>query len=1725
MRPSIRASLVVVSAVLFAIAAGPALSAEAAPYVWVEAEEPASINFEDYWTGSDRAHLLSGDKWLAANFAANALAKQMPEGGFQFTYDLAAPEAGEYHAWARVGMEWIRSPFQWRIGDGEWREGPHQALTTNVMELKTWNEVAWLDLGKVQLKRGPAKLAVRYMEIGEGNKSLWIALDCFAFVTDPWVPEGRLKPGEQYDAEIDRQAAAHVFKFPEPVSGAARSELELNGPWQVARYDDTDMDADRFTPVQKVPAPDVYPLRWRGIELPGSQWSVDGLNLAHRTVYRTRADVPAGYKGRGFKLHFSGTNWIASVFVNGRLVGSHKGVWIPWDLDVSGHIQPGTTNEIAVAIKSSYYAVDAENYRAGTDVDYHRNRPYANHGGLMYVAPIYPSSKGDGDGRDYGIVNPVTLVAVGDAYTEDVFIRPSVRNKRLDVDVTVRNTADRARRFQVLCEAVHEGTGQVEKRFGPVDLSVPATATATVAVAGAWEAPKLWWPLPDPDLYRLRTSVTEAGKTIDVQEELFGFREVTIEGTALRINGVRRNVWNWVTVAGRPWNGETWLERFRGENDRFTRFSKNRKSSFFLPSREERLEFYDRNGIPGRLCSMIDGMFISFQLAYREELESDERVLAPNKVLWENFREHIDQLTRAYRNHPCVIFYQIENELVYINAMNRYGGEDLGKIEELMAEVIQVGRDNDPTRPYTVGGAGDLGGPCEINGPHYPTTGDDWYPENAYTLERYSEKITRYPWDREKPWIVGESAAGQALRYAPWMIGDEAFRSAQHADNGKAKYLRMLYGGYRWAGAAGFFPWDNLAHCEDARKIFSDLCVIPRRQTRRLYAGRHAELLFKVMNDTFSAEPVTFEWSYEIEGKRIAGDTAKLRIEPGSGQEQTLVINAPQTDRRLEGTLTLKVTQPGAPDFVDERIVPVLPVITKVNVAVPVAVLDRSGKAADFLAAAGVKFDRLEDLAGLKGRQGLLLIGPDTLSPTEALGRDLLAYAAAGNSVIVLEQQAPVAGANVPAPLTTSTHFGGYAHPAALGTPIFEDLGREDLIDWLDGHPTYQNVYRKPSQGGRSLAGVFAFSDGVIEYSPLIEMPCGTGVILLCQLRVGSKLGVEPAADVLLRNMVETYADYAPPSGVAAVYAPEDRQLVDNVRATGRFVESVADLRAALDASKYVAVVVDASKDNLSALAGLKAQADAFQQAGGWIMLNGLGPDGIGEFNAFMGTDHMVRPFRIERVTMERPDFSLAATLGCQDVALFGTKKMLHNRRWISGDTYSHVVDGRDFAPFCLMPDGPEDPFAYEPGFNDRDPYNMVNGMFVSDDWRYYYSVWIEEDEDHRELTFRLRRPDTLAQINIWSNDIYWAIQDMDVILDGDTANKVSVRLPVSSKVNEIKLPEPRRVEKTITFDVRSWQEVNQARPDVRLLGIDYLQFLRPEPPREAVFIDNVGGLVAYPRGKGGVFLNQTNFMADEPFEENAGKKQNLTGVILRNMGVGTESRALAVPGLNIRYSTLELTDYCNRYVAPAAGRTPWFGEEGMDLSNLRMGEQMYGDVLFHTVDYPTAPVPNCIMLSADQDLEGLPLKATGIKVGRKADFLFFLHGARVRRGISNRARAEIGGPRRRYELPAVMRYVLHYADGATVEAPVLLERHIDDWLQVTPHPLEGATVGAAVDLPKGGDRKGVLYSMQWKNPRPDVEIESIDVQLLEYMGDLYGGAGYGCSTALLAITLGQMAK
>ncbi len=1692
-------------------------SAPDAETIWIEAEGYSASNFSDQWevTSMGKPELLSGGQWLSRGVGKDEVAGIVPPGGVTLKYSVPVNRPGDYRLWARLGWFRSRADCQWRLGDGPWHNVSHEAPTTNLMEVGFFTEVSWSDLGNVRLDESTV-LEIRYPRVSDGKSRMLMALDCFAFAQGDFLPDGPFQPGQTYDDPADRAAADNVFTLPFNESDA-RNRVELTGPWQVARFDDPDMDRGTYEPIRELPA---GKLRWMGFDVPGNPWKKAPLVFGHRLMFRTKVRIPRASAGRSFLLHFSGTNWIASVFVNGRLAGTHKGVWVPWDLDITKYVRPGETNELAVAVKGTYYAFDMKAMGGGT-IHAARNRPLSRQKWTKWVAPMYPSTKGDGDGYQYGIVNPVTLVCAGPTYTADIFVKPSVRRHALNLEYTLRNVTDAPQTVQILAEAVNDRTGNVEASWPLPNTTVDARRQAKI-VSGdlSWKEPKLWWPKPDPDLYRLRMIVKQNDRILDVHEQTFGFREITIEGTGLLINGVRRNLWNWVDVARsdikRP---EDWVEAWRSEGSRFMRFSYGRKITQVLKTREDRLDFYDRNGVPGRLCTMIDGMFISYRLLDRTG-SGNERKVAPNKIVWENFREHMAQVARAYRNHPSIFLYQAENELVYINGMNIYGS-DLGLIEDEMNQVIEAGRAFDSTRPFTVGGGGDLSGRLEINAPHYPTASLDWYPENAYSIDHYATKIERWPWDRSKPWQVGECSFANHVGYGTLVAGSAASRSKQHAREAKAKYLRMLYGGYRWAGVSAFFPWDNLSEFDDAQMVFSDLCVIARKQTHRLFSGRANELLFKVMNDTLSDQPVTLGWSYQIGNQTVAQGSDQMRIKPGFGREVTLTIEAPKVAARTPGTLQIHLAQGEVGKFDDRWEVPILPTGRPIKAAGPLFVYERRNDLADYLRTAGLIVQSIRSLDELADRQGMLLVGPDRLSAEEAFGPQLLAFAVRGGRVICLEQATPASGAALPAPIRPTTRFGGYAHPSALGTPVFRDMGAEDLIDWEGDHPTYREAYQKPSQGAR----VMAVAGSSLELSPLLEVPCGKGVMVLCQLRVGAKLNVDPAANILLRNLLEVYGTYRPADGVTSVYAPGNTLLSERVNATGVLFESVETLADALDANRYRAFVLDATPENLAALRSLSDSVERFQDAGGWVMLVGVTREGLTAFNRLVGGTYQLRPFRLEKVTLSHNEHPLAATLSDADVAMLSPEQIMHSTYWVSPNTFSTVIDaGKDFAPFTCPPGAPLDSFIYKPTRDDHDPYNLVNGLMADDSWRYTRQFWIGEDGRTEDLVFKLHQPDRLESIVVGSLDTYGTFTELDVIIDGDAGSPIHMTLPPVTQIVTLRLPEPVDVRESITLHPRRWAlkgRLNGEGGEIRLAGVNFVSLLRPAEPVDAVSIDSAGGLVAFPRRSGGYLLNQIKFMENEPKSANDARKTRLLGTILGNMGIGfrTASR-IAVPGVNVRFQPVLLQEYGNAFLDKKRGENAWFGEPGgADLALLPRGRSTLNEIPFHVTDYATAPTPDVVILGGTSRrwnptaVRALDSSVTGIPVGQKADMIYLLHTAHVSGPVTDRERSQMNDARRPFQLPVVMKYLLHYRDGQTREIPVTLETNIEHWIQEEPKSLSGARVAWHQRLPALNGSQAVLYSMQAANPRPEIEISSIDVRRTSDRA----------VPAVLAITLGEI--
>jgi len=142
--------------------AGAARGAEAdRAAVWIEGEAPASINVKPNIAGWGHKEFLSGDRWLHLSVDADKVAGAVPAEGVLIRYPFQVGEAGTFEIWDRIGFEFVRSPFEWRVDGGDWTTVGPDVLTTDLMEIDFFYEVAWLKLGSRALPAGEHSLEIR----------------------------------------------------------------------------------------------------------------------------------------------------------------------------------------------------------------------------------------------------------------------------------------------------------------------------------------------------------------------------------------------------------------------------------------------------------------------------------------------------------------------------------------------------------------------------------------------------------------------------------------------------------------------------------------------------------------------------------------------------------------------------------------------------------------------------------------------------------------------------------------------------------------------------------------------------------------------------------------------------------------------------------------------------------------------------------------------------------------------------------------------------------------------------------------------------------------------------------------------------------------------------------------------------------------------------------------------------------------------------------------------------------------------------------------------------------------------------------------------------------------------------------------------------------------------------------------------------------------------------
>ena len=613
--------------------------------------------------------------------------------------------------------------------------------------------------------------------------------------------------------------------------------------------------------------------------------------------------------------------------------------------------------------------------------------------------------------------------------------------------------------------------------------------------------------------------------------------------------------------------------------------------------------------------------------------------------------------------------------------------------------------------------------------------------------------------------------------------------------------------------------------------------------------------------------------------------------------------------------------------------------------------------------------------------------------------------------------------------------------------------------------------------------------------------------MLLSQFAMGDKLATSAPAGRLFDNLLAYAAGYKLVQQQTATTAKQGSPLDALLTGIGLKYDRIDDVVSAISDGKHQIVVADADPATLKALAGNLDKFKAFTQKGGWLMLFGLTPEGLADYNKLVGYEHLMRPFEMERVSLPATRDSILSGLTTRDVVMESGQRInaWAGDRYMASDVFTSILDIDDIAPFCTFP-GPEywnDPDG-APG-NDTWPRNMINGFTSTDSWRYCFSIHLANG-DPTQWDLKLPREEEVIGFSIVPNRIYHHVTQMKLTFDGDKAGAQTLDLQDVDGRQDFSFAG--RKCKVLNIELVKWNVVGTQ----NVVGVDnlWIRVKRPDGFYDRVKpLLNIGGMFKYPMGPGGVVTSQLRIMGAESVPVNGEKKRTIVGALLRNLNATFAAGAKELaPGAGLSYTPVALDDKCNRFLA---GADAWFKSTlPRDMVALPRGKSRFAGVDYVVREFLTSPLPSAIVLNGagPAAVQNMAREVTGIPVGRKVDALFFLH-----------AFNQYGQTDQRDRTPIVFQYVVHYEDGQTAAVPVRLGLDVAHWVSKDPSGLRNAALAWTAPFPNdtSGDQ-AALYQLQWNNPRPDVAVQSVDVT--------YGDAGnrFG-QPAVVAVTSANAAK
>ena len=394
--------------------------------------------------------------------------------------------------------------------------------------------------------------------------------------------------------------------------------------------------------------------------------------------YKLVFTPPAHVAGMESFLQFDAASRIATVWLNGTTLGTHRGGFSRFRLDSTAALKPGQANTLTVKVDNTKPALGSST----ADI-LPLTGDFFVYGGLYRPVSLIFTSKTHLDLMDYGSSG---------VYAKTTSIAPA--GAQVQVRARVRNDSEQSGNF-VLRTLLVDAQGKVaaqEEQSVTVGPTSVVESTANVAVPH----PHLWQGVEDPYLYRLVVELSNNPSQVADRVSLpFGIRQIRFDpNSGLFLNGKH------VAVHGVGYHQDREGKGWASEPEDVAADEAMMRE---MGVTGIRLTHY-QHGQPIHDLADRDGLVLWDEIPLVSQWTLGES-LQPTEALRENARQQLHELIAQDFNHPSVVTWSIGNEIDFGNSIPAFVGNKTGAVPDplpLLKELNQLAHELDPGRPTTL---------------------------------------------------------------------------------------------------------------------------------------------------------------------------------------------------------------------------------------------------------------------------------------------------------------------------------------------------------------------------------------------------------------------------------------------------------------------------------------------------------------------------------------------------------------------------------------------------------------------------------------------------------------------------------------------------------------------------------------------------------------------------------------------------------------------------------------------------------------------------------------------------------------------------------------------------------------------------------------------------------------------------------------------------------------